>query len=115
MELATARKEAAAAAAQLKHGLANWQVCWGGRPWHASSCLACLGDGGSKCRACLGMPPAWACRLPGHAACLPAILPPALPCPQSELDMHKGEANRLKREMERVEGERERVREEARK
>lgn len=29
--------------------------------------------------------------------------------------MHKGEANRLRREMERVEGERERLREEARK
>jgi septal ring factor EnvC (AmiA/AmiB activator) len=34
---------------------------------------------------------------------------------QSELDMHKGEANRLRREMERVEGERGRLREDARK
>jgi len=34
---------------------------------------------------------------------------------QTELDLHKGEANRLKREMERVEGERERLRDEARK
>ena len=33
---------------------------------------------------------------------------------QGELDMAKGEANRLRREMERVEGERERLREEAR-
>lgn len=40
--------------------------------------------------------------------------PPASP-PQGELDLHKGEANRLRREMERVEGERERLREEARK
>ncbi|KAL4427843.1 hypothetical protein ABPG75_001932 [Micractinium tetrahymenae] len=58
VELANSRREAAAAAAQLKHALANWQ---------------------------------------------------------GELDLHKGEANRLKREMERVEGERERLREEARK
>ncbi|PRW56860.1 P-loop containing nucleoside triphosphate hydrolase [Chlorella sorokiniana] len=57
VDLANSRKEAAAAAAKLKHELANWQ---------------------------------------------------------SELDMHKGEANRLRREMERVEGERERLREEAR-
>ena len=44
--------------------------------------------------------------------------PPILPsshCPQGELDLHKGEANRLRREMERVEGERERLREDARK
>ena len=38
-----------------------------------------------------------------------------IPLPQGELDLHKGEAARLRREMERVEGERERLREEARK
>lgn len=47
----------------------------------------------------------------GHDCCLPLLAPTP---PQSELDMHKGEANRLRREMERVEGERERLREEAR-
>ena len=67
VELATARKEAAAAAAQLKHGLANWQVWWDAAFWpYVASNLACLGHEESKC-------------LP--AACLPAAdLPPALPC-----------------------------------
>ena len=48
-----------------------------------------------------------------HPGTLPTP-PTVAACRQSELDMHKGEANRLRREMERVEGERERLREEAR-
>ena len=32
VELANSRREAAAAAAQLKHALADWQVCWGWMP-----------------------------------------------------------------------------------
>ena len=147
VELATARKEAAAAAAQLKHGLANWQVCcvlwvWlseahgagqGGdlafhqqtrqAAWRAAvvhsacmlrSALACLQS--TACHQPSTFFPSLPACLPSHASCLALPVLTCLPaCLQSELDMHKGEANRLKREMERVEGERERVREEARK
>ena len=101
VELANARKEAAAAAASHKNALASWQV--GGRGWVEGGDVAALG--GSAVHAFV------------HASSSPAHQPaPHLPHGhrQGELDMHRAEVNRLRRELERVEGERDRVQEEAR-
>ena len=150
VELATARKEAAGAAALLKNALANWQVrgarCrgvyhtgWGAEGVRVTRCWA-GGVCGEQCvpyqppctvlqcmllilsPSKLPVPPLVA-RPPACCnLCLPllcsACRPPSACLPtaaaQGELDFHKGEANRLRREMARVEGERERLREEAR-
>lgn len=78
--------------------------------WALRDLLRSAATGMQYCSACM-----WAVHHLRIRTLAPCPLPPTVAaCPQSELDMHKGEANRLRREMERVEGERERLREEAR-